>query len=524
MKKASRHQGIKASRDGKMASWHRGAKARRLAASRRRARGFTLVELMIAVAVLVVIIIATSKIFGTAGKVTSLGQATADVLQETTAIERQIRRDFERLAPNGVFAIRCVSIRNDINVPLGPLLNPALPDIAMIRADQLLFFTTGVQSIQTYRQSAGSGHKGQGTAARVYYGHAFQLPEARAVDEEQGTPQQVSAHDPFVDLNNPLVPWYFDSAQYNMVWTTFSSTSADGSDYTTVDAGALSANQPLAPQWLLTRHAVLLADDGGKEVVFLNDNRSAFTIADDVVRNGRVDAAATQLNDIRRAITLDSFGGFRPWNDPFAAVPDQRSVISNDVLFYPRAERVAPGMHRVDQALTNNVLAGACSSFIVEWTYSNGVGEVLDSFGNVIWSGVQITEGREQPWFGLDADLDGDGILERGVHFYSDDASQGAWWDGAETILPINTMPNNVEEFVIDTPELRVYEAFFGYNRDRPLNEDPTNLLFGAPDPALGYTPWPSAIRITMVLHDPATKLEIGREVQFVISLPNRVQ
>ena len=88
---------------------------------------------MIAVLVLVVVIVATSKIFGTVGKVTSLGQATADVLQETAAIERQIRSDFERLAPNGVFAIRCVSIRNDINVPLGPLLNPALPDIAMIR-------------------------------------------------------------------------------------------------------------------------------------------------------------------------------------------------------------------------------------------------------------------------------------------------------------------------------------------------------------------------------------------------------
>ena len=180
-----------------------GAKARRLAASRRRARGFTLVELMIAVAVLVVIIIATSKIFGTAGKVTSLGQATADVLQETTAIERQIRSDFERLAQDGVFAIRCVSVRNDVNVPIGPLLNPALPEDAMIRSDQLLFFTNAVQSIQTYRQGSGSSHKGQGTAARVYYGHAFQLPEASAVDT--GPAEYVLAHDPDVE-DPPMTP------------------------------------------------------------------------------------------------------------------------------------------------------------------------------------------------------------------------------------------------------------------------------------------------------------------------------
>ncbi len=488
---------------------HEGTKARRLAASRRRARGFTLVELMIAVAVLVVIIVATSKIFGTVGKLTSLGQATADVLQETTAIERQIRSDFERLAPNGVFAIRCVSIRNDINVPLGPLLNPALPDAAIIRADQLLFFTNGVQSIQTYRQGPwGSNHRGQGTAGRIYYGHAFQLPEGKDVDVIDA--QEVRAHDPLVIAGNPLVPWY--SGTYGMIRTVFRSNSGGTPpDYSIQGQIApIDATQPVAPQWLLTRHAVLLADDDGdpaasfRKVVFLNENRSAYTIADAVVRNGRVDAAATQLNDIRNLVT--NFGG-NNWLI-------QRDIISSDLLFYPRAERVAPGMHRVDQALTNNVLAGACSSFIVEWTYSNGVGEVLDGLGNTLWNGVQIAAGREQPWFGLDADLDGDGILERGVHFYSDET----WWDGAETILPINTMPNNLEELVIDTPDLQVYEAFFGYNRDRPLDG------FGNPVQSLGYTPWPSAIRITMVLHDPATKLEVGREVQFVINLPKRVQ
>ena len=468
---------------------HEGAEARRLAASRRRARGFTLVELMIAVAVLVVIIVSTSKIFSTVGKVTSLGQATADVLQETTAIERQIRSDFERLAPNGVFAIRCVSIRNNINVPLGPLLNPALPDIAMIRADQLLFFTNGVQGTQVYIESKGSNHKHQATAARVYYGPAFQVPGAEILS--------VSA-DAAITFENgdQLFPWSQDPAppslkMYNAI--------------TGVSIGLVDGTQPLASQWLLARQSVLLADDGGGTDFFLsNFPNSTASIRDAAIRNSRRDIAAEQLNDVRNIIT--DFG-----NNPWLT---QRGVIGSDYLFYPRAERVAPSMARLDHSLTTNVLAAACSSFIVEWTYSNGVGEVLDNFGNVIWTGVQITEGREQPWFGLDADLDGDGILERGVHFYSDDA----WWLSAKTILPTNAMPNNVEELVIDTPELQVYEAFFGYNRDQPLND------FGIPDVDLGYTPWPSTIRITMVLHDPATKLEVGREVQFVINLPNRVQ
>ena len=62
-------------------------------------------------------------------------------------------------------------------------------------------FTNGIQGIQTYRQGAGTNHKGQGTAARIYYGHAFQIPGARAVEGSD----PVLARDPIVDLNNPLV-------------------------------------------------------------------------------------------------------------------------------------------------------------------------------------------------------------------------------------------------------------------------------------------------------------------------------
>ena len=516
MKKASRHQGIKASRGKKKAQMREGITTRRFAAgldpawtcapgfatSQRRAVGFTLVELMIAVLVLVVVIVATSQIFGTVGKVTSLGQATADVLQEAAAIERQIRSDFERLAPNGVFAIRCRSIANDINFP-GPLLNPALPAAATIRADQLLFFTNGVAGTQVFAGSSGASHKQQGTAARIYYGHAFQVPGADVLGA-------VSA-DAAVAFNNsdPLFPWSQDPAppsleMFNAV--------------TGASLGDVDGTQPLASQWLLARQSVFLADDGGGTEVYLINTggiNSTSAIWDLAIRNSRLDIAASQLNDIRSDVVGD---GTVPW------IPDQRNVIGGDYLFYPRAERVAPSMDRIDHSLTANVLAGACSSFIVEWTYSNGVGEVRNDFGNVIWEGFQSSPEREQPWFGLDADLDGDGIPERGAHFYSDDTGQGAWWDGAETILPVDTMPNNLEQFFEIIPgQLKVYEAIFGYNRTTPLDPD-TGQPWVPDSSPNAYTPWPSSIRITMFLHDPATKLEFGREIQFVINLPSRVE
>ena len=102
VKKASRHQGIEASR-------HLSEPAR----PRAGRRGFTLTELMIAVAILIVVIVATAKLFGTVSKVTGLGQASSDILQEAAAIERQIRNDFARLAPEGFFAIRSVAVPND---------------------------------------------------------------------------------------------------------------------------------------------------------------------------------------------------------------------------------------------------------------------------------------------------------------------------------------------------------------------------------------------------------------------------
>lgn len=487
------------------------------ATERRRARsGFTLAEMMVAVGILIVVIAATAKIFGTVSKVTGIGIAGADVLQEAAAIERQLRADFQRLTPEGYFAIRCVAVPNDIHLlTSGRLLNPSLRPDALIRADQLVFFTTGVQSIQTFRQGAGSDHKGQATAARVYYGHAFQLAAAQGVDTTP--PDHVKAHDPVFDRDEPLVPWY--EGPTNMVLTVFRPTiDAAVPDYSTTDDDPIDATQPPARRWLLARQSIALADDGGSPAVYLRPfprfagNRSAELIHDPdhpVIRNGRVDAAAEELHEIRRLLTTAFISGNlvgRPWLDPMFVGDDQRAIIA-DRVFYPRAERVAPSMHRVDQALTAHVLATACSSFVIDWTYENGVGEVFNARGRR-FAGVQLDRTLEQPWFGLDPTGD------RGVQ------TLGTWLTNPDE--PI--FPENIEGPPPGPPDqIDVYEAFFGFNRGTALALNPSN---GEVEPLLdlGYTPWPTAIRITMTLHDADTRLEAGRVVQFVIDLPKRVE
>jgi hypothetical protein len=522
---------------------------------------------MIAVALLVGVLLAVSKIFSTTSQVTGIGSATADVLQEAAAIERQIRADFRKLSYDGVFAIRCVAVPNDIHYTVDRplLLNPNLDRDAILRCDQLLFFTNGAQAVQTYQIGQYSNKKGQGTATRIYYGHAFQIGDLG----ESFDGSAYTAHDPL----DRVYPWTDSSfptdGPINMVRTEFQG----GNLFNWSSAGQIDLPPRDARTWLLARQPVVLVDDDAtlpsdqSKTDYLQQVLSAYSIFlwEPLLGNnfqifqGRVDAAATQLNDIRRTIlnvdlsgdpySNPEYGKPQPWMNPSVA-DDQRDLIADQLLYYPRAERYPPSMHRVDQALSNHVLGTACSSIAIDWTWEERTGEIRDALGNVLWTGLGFdnsdlpdlpagSQTREQPWFGMpgpQALLGGDILPDyrRGVGAYGDPEYQNLddgtstdnyFW--AETI-PIIDPPNveghlnNIERVYNPLPGVVVYEAIFGYNQDRPLQTDPSDPNFGNPDLDMGYTPWPSAVRITLTLHDPEGRLENGREIQFVVNLPRK--
>ncbi len=495
---------------------------------RRRARcGFTLTELMIAVLILIVVIIATSKIFGTVSGVTGLAQAVADVLQESAAIERQIRSDFGRLSREGFFAIRSVAVENDVNISGGgTLLDPSRPPNYLIRCDQLVFFTHGAESIQTFG-STGGGRGGQGSVSRVYYGHAFQVPGGPAVEIPDIT--QVLAIDPPLEIDNPIVPWY-DGPMKTFVKTRFLADTNSGANYSLngTFSDPVNVSQPPATRWLLARQALLLVDDGFGGAGYLGRNRIGrsifhtdpfFSTPTPEALNGRVDAVASQLNNVR-AVILDADQNDIRDSWRFSGPPNwQRNTISS-AIYYPRAESVAPGMHRVDQALGTHVLASGCSSFIVDWTYKDNTGVVEDT----IWVGADIPRASEQQWLGLDDA--GDPLISRQVFplrsVFFGPAPKALAHENIDRFDIPSQLPDSLRtvagESIKDAGAYAVYEAIFGYNQDLPLNVNGGIWL----DPAVAYTPWPAAIRITMRLHDTQTRLEAGRVIQFVIDLPER--
>jgi prepilin-type N-terminal cleavage/methylation domain-containing protein len=521
-------------------SSERSAKSDQRSTARRG--GFTLTELLVAIAVLVVVILATGRIFGTVTKVTNTSHATADVLTEAAAIEAQIRADIQRLSYEGAFGIRNVRVRNDINS--GALLDPTLPADSFVRCDQLVFFANGVHSLSgfSFAGPQGTNSRPQGGVARVYYGHAVQINTASSVDPYNGV----------FNSGAPLQPWS-------------SETELDLVDYEpglavhTTNAGMLQIVAPkAASSWLLARQAVILGDDPGFAHIYLDESNSATAmwevlggevIPHRALTNSRVDVCASQLNDIRRVIQLadPATNDFRPW-------AEQRDLISRLILgrhgtggltpplsspVYPRATRLAESTSRVDQAQTTTVISSACSSFMVEWTYEDGAGEVVRynaSGGTTRIFGISVLPYVEQPWFGLyDATR---AVAPLGTLT----ANQPYQWGRKFGVSsPYNGVPPSINPIAIEgpinssppplvapfgpqptgpvyspagQPDVQMYEAIFGFNQTDPTLVDETG--------AATYTPWPTALRITMTLHDPKSRLEQGRVFQFVVKLPTR--
>lgn len=507
-------------------------------------RGFTLTELLVAVAILIVVIIATARIFGTVSKVAGAGEANADILQTAQTIERQIRADIARISGDGFMVIRNVEVPNDVNNSLpGPLLNGAAASGSKLRCDQLLFFAEGGFSSTQFAGSKGIVVSGgdkrypvvQATAARMYYGHAVQLPFA---------PPSGDAIQAGLNNGDPLLPWTFSPAgqdDYKVASVRWD---------TGVYQKDIVASQPSAREWILSRQAMLLADDGTNGFLRYNTlgndpKNSTFSIwvkpstpaqptgatYDPGPLSSRVDIAGSTLDKIRQTVT--NFGA--------ANWPAQRTQILRSIgspgeaipLRYPRAERSGPGgsMERADQMLTNPALAYGCSSFIVDWTWEDGVGRQSNSDGSTVdptpaspasgdeWVGFVLNDRGEQPWFGL---TDGTrGVAPLSTMFpYS-----GACGNNPGCIgLPIypDLIEGSVPVFAYPAlPSVRVYEAVFGFNHSRPLVVNSAANTIG-PDPTAGYTPWPSAIRITFTLNDPQQRFPEGRTFQFVVELPKR--
>lgn len=323
-------------------------------------RAFTLIEILVAVAVLVAIVLVCGQIFQSASKVASSSEAAGDALVEGAAIRRQMTEDLARISRDGILGIHSLTVPNNYNQKRFSgsgarpgLINPSLPPSAPIRCDQLVFFVEGSEASQAFGsnvQYADMVPKSLGGAAMVRYGHALQFPELRsyspAVPSDPGTPPQPqrSGHD--VDYtfhrdanglmeSTPLVPFHHANVSgafggpLKTQFTTYYLGSGGSSEglYEQTDGPDIQGTQPEARQWLLARQLVPLGDDDtqapdarqkrvyqnetlAQETVFPFDPRrtsstsAGFSSRAPVIDYGRIDLAASTLGDVREALLI----------------------------------------------------------------------------------------------------------------------------------------------------------------------------------------------------------------------------
>ena len=518
-----------------------------------RLRGFTLTELLVAVTVLLVVILAIGRIFGAVSKVVKSGEANAAILQETAAIESELRKDLATASPDGFLIVNCTAVRNDVNVSAGgPLLDPRRASDAWLRCDQLAFLSDKLavsrqgSGFSEFEEIAGGRYVGdqlpvpQSTLSRIYYGHGIQFPYLPATDSGMCRWYQSE------NAQTQMYPWYrpdpSNAAQEFAKWPNLSA-----------GIGSFNATQPDATDWTLARQELLIVDDkanvyGGGGDYDNNDERYYLSSG-----GNRVNAAATRANewDLHGLLGPDAATSrvdvcsvdlariqmsFEQYN---ATDPPNSSALGNLLFgFWPRAEKWPTVLDQNDAMTTMSTLASNCSSFEVDWTWANGTG--AETGTNAFLRGVQYDGGFSPydgdqyqrvstPWFGLDSGAVANGVRTAtnypGITYLPPMGSAAA---GVDATSPNPTALSVIESWNTSDSLIHRYTAVFGLNQHEPFVRDGAgNVAFdfdGNPMYRTDYTPWPSALRISMVVHDPDGTIEGGRRVEFTLPLPRGVQ
>jgi hypothetical protein len=218
---------------------------------------------------------------------------------------------------------------------------------------------------------------------------------------------------------------------------------------------------------------------------------------------------------------------------------------------WPRAERQPPTTEKSDQMLTSGMIGGHCSSFIVEWCWKDGVGRVMEDDrrvklaldpisgnGTVPMLGFLAPTNGVAPWIGLPDEVTALGLSVPFAQRRGARTLEQVGGVSAPIFAPSIEGPAGAQVLPVvggGIPAARVwcYTSVFGFNGTEPTfrvrsNQNPVTgaVAAGQPTewivPRLDYTPRPSALRITMTLHDPDRRIDGGREFTFVIDLPER--
>ncbi|MHB1157060.1 MAG: PulJ/GspJ family protein [Phycisphaerales bacterium] len=148
--------------------------------------GFTLVELMVSVAITALLILAINQVFSSVSKAVRIGIGASEVLQNSRILGDQLERDFKNMVPpgsNGVLVI--------VNQRIGPVhilptddlnengqVDAATESNRTVRSDQIMFIRTRGDAQPMVASGDNSySNSTDATYAKVWYGHCLRTQD-----------------------------------------------------------------------------------------------------------------------------------------------------------------------------------------------------------------------------------------------------------------------------------------------------------------------------------------------------------
>lgn len=215
-------------------------------------RGFTILEILVSIGILVIITAGVATIFNSIGETVSKGRKLSELNQFAARVERIMREDFDAMTRDGFLVIvhKNANYGQDSLLYRGEQTNidanlyPGFSDGPgrVRRADEIMFFTRG--EFETARRAISSGMIASSSEASIYYG----LGQKRRPDLQSN----------FNGVNNFFfnpVPWdsnYDMSGGFNQAALGYKATS-----------GPINPNE-FARDWSLLRTVTLLSTPIGE--------------------------------------------------------------------------------------------------------------------------------------------------------------------------------------------------------------------------------------------------------------------
>ncbi|MDB5357227.1 MAG: hypothetical protein JWN24_3680 [Phycisphaerales bacterium] len=483
---------------------------------RTHSAGFTLIELMVSIAIALLLILGVNEVFRISSETAGQGQTLSTISRDDRAIQNTLTEDMRNIVPVAsassptadgpcfiidsrfVTAFRNARDKAGAADPNNPLhdptvfkksvppdyWNPVLINYRSHRVDQLSFFARGLFPRQTASPGFGYASPSTTSEAYIWYGHA-RLP-------------------------NPSNA-YFDPGDSNVANTS----NQVASDFFLCRQAIL-----LDPNIALREPKYLLAAPGPRPLAPLgfgspsNDTTSPFG-GTYVVQDSRYDVGASSISIFNQVLAPYALANPSGWwlpllyrfdVDPFLTTPTGST---------------APKVNSASTAMASPCLVRGCSQFIVEfagnfytkspsgsmahpWVDSTGQ---LDFYVDVDAAGNPLPNGnRHIRWYGFPRDTNGDGVIDaRDVMPLRDVMQIGNDVEVANFAAP-------APPYSGQTPNVMDYKGAFVW----PIGVNTAYTAAWGPNSKL---PFPKMIRITVAIDDPNGRLGDAQVFEYVFDV-----